>query len=56
VLNSISTGKILHFTATACKNPVTFLWRQLVASWVLGSYYYYYWWGGTESLGICSSP
>jgi hypothetical protein len=19
-------------------------------------YYYYYWWGGTESLGICSSP
>jgi hypothetical protein len=25
VLNSISTGKILHFTATACKNPVTFL-------------------------------
>jgi hypothetical protein len=18
--------------------------------------YYYYWWGGTESLGICSSP
>jgi hypothetical protein len=20
------------------------------------TYYYYYWWGGTESLGICSSP
>jgi hypothetical protein len=19
-------------------------------------FYYYYWWGGTESLGICSSP
>jgi hypothetical protein len=19
-------------------------------------YYYYYWWGGTESLGICTSP
>jgi hypothetical protein len=39
--------------------------RNWITNWLTGTewrsyyyyyYYYYYWWGGTESLGICSSP
>jgi hypothetical protein len=30
-------------------------WQEEI-SWPAEYYYYYYWWGGTESLGICSSP
>jgi hypothetical protein len=32
-------------------------WEQLIINTIsLAIYFFYYWWGGTESLGICSSP
>jgi hypothetical protein len=30
--------------------------QVIIPVWKILFIIYYYWWGGTESLGICSSP
>jgi hypothetical protein len=45
--------------APPCLRHMWCLWWRGTCSKIAGIiiyYYYYYWWGGTESLGICSSP
>jgi hypothetical protein len=56
----IQTGKAyLLFRIDNWRSAVTGLHVVRISSYCVSIYvyyYYYYWWGGTESLGICSSP
>jgi hypothetical protein len=46
VLHEFCFDFVFRFICDGWQNQATYYYY----------YYYYYWWGGTESLGICSSP
>jgi hypothetical protein len=55
ILNALLSIIYLHiyliiFVIQLCFKPLVLNFLKHLNS------YYYYWWGGTESLGICSSP